>query len=689
MAKPAKSQRRADAAPTLQSVPTPVPAAELIKSDSRPSLAKALTPKILLDSTPADWLMNLPAERRHLLLLGAFAVAVFFPYLGAVGFWDPWEVHYGEVARSMIVRQDYVHPYWESAYFFSKPVGSLWMMVLGLLAAGVNDPARGTAVYTEWWVRSIFATVAVGGVLMTYLMVGRTISRRAGIWAAIILATSPIYFLLARQTVPDMPFVVFNTAAVGCLMLAIFEKEYVQDGWLYAFYALMGVATLTKEFLGVALPGMAMLFYLMLSGDWRILARVRLLTGALITALVCGPWIITMSFFDGKDDEGNTFFYRFFIHDQLKRLGEGVHTTTPNTTFVYFAEQMGFGFFPWVATWPGVIASAFGAPGLTRARTRKEKARLFVIGWAITTFVLFAFSVTKFHHYDFPTIPALAILAGLWIEDVLEQGVSKFALPLICGLALFGMVAQNIAMDGKHLTDLFVYNYDRPYPSKEVNSQVVFSALFIVAPVVSLLGVPQIRRWLAAPDGTWLLGVRDRLDSAGKGLQAMLVGFLGLLTRGWAWLMRLIGVRKPVVEEPEDRLYIVGALAMLAVCFAVYTSSYHWRKLSVHWTQRDLFWEYHQMSRTDEPIGAYQMNWRGETFYSRNLVRQLKEVGELKDYVAQPGRQWLLVEQGRLAGMKTSIGQGYDVRVVDKANNKFALVVVSKAGSGDSTSLGR
>jgi hypothetical protein len=38
-------------------------------------------------------------------------------------------------------------------------------------------------------------------------------------------------------------FVVFNTAAVGCLMLAIFEKEYVQDGWLYAFYALMGVAT--------------------------------------------------------------------------------------------------------------------------------------------------------------------------------------------------------------------------------------------------------------------------------------------------------------------------------------------------------------------------------------------------------------------------------------------------------------
>ena len=57
-----------------------------------------------------------------LLLVGlcAFAALLFVPWLGATGFWDPWEPHYGEVARDMIARGDYIHPWWESAYFFSN-----------------------------------------------------------------------------------------------------------------------------------------------------------------------------------------------------------------------------------------------------------------------------------------------------------------------------------------------------------------------------------------------------------------------------------------------------------------------------------------------------------------------------------------------------------------------------------------
>jgi 4-amino-4-deoxy-L-arabinose transferase-like glycosyltransferase len=667
MARSAKAERQAKDAsgdPALAVAGGPV-------DPARPSLARALTPNILLDSTPAEWLMKQPAQRRHLLLLAAFGALIFFPYLGAVGFWDPWEVHYGEVARSMIVRQDYVHPYWESAYFFSKPVGSLWMMVVGQLIAGVNDPARGTAVYTEWCVRSIFAAVAIGGLLMIYMGVSRTISRRAGIWAAVIMATSPIYFLLARQTVPDMPFVCYCSASIACLMIALFEKERVQDGWLVAFYALMGVAVLTKEFLGIILPGGAMLLYLLLSGDWHLLARLRLIMGTAIVLLVAGPWITVMSFFPGKDDESNSFAYRFFIHDQFKRAGVdptrmelvgGVHTTTPNTTFVYYIEQLGFGLFPWMAALPGALARILSRTGLTSAKTRREKAQLFVIAWTISSFVLFAFVATKFHHYDFPVVPPLAILMGLFIEDVLEEGVAKFAVPLLVGLALFGMVAQNLAMEPKHLTDLFVYNYERPYPKKEVDeailfslgrtnvtSQMVFIAIFVAGPVMSLLGVTEIRRWFRAATAKWIPSNRG-----------------------------------PISEEPADRLYIVGAITLVAVCFAVFVSSYHWRKLSVHWTQRDLFWEYTHESDPSEPVAAYQMNWRGETFYSRNLVRQLKEVGELRDFIAQPGRQWVLVEQGRLAGMKSSIGSGYDVRVVDKSNNKFALVVVAKSSGSPS-----
>ncbi len=75
------------------------------------------------------------------------------------------------------------------------------------------------------------------------------------------------------------------------------------------------------------------------------------------------------------------------------------------------------------------------------------------------------------------------------------------------------------------------------------------------------------------------------------------------------------------------------------------------------------------------------MNWHGETFYSRNKTVQLKEANDLKEFVSGQGKHWVLVEQARLQGMKSTIGSAYDVRIIDKNNNKFVLTVVSKAGT--------
>ena len=68
-------------------------------------------------------------------LLGLF---LFLPALGSVGLWDPWETHYAEVAREMIARHDFVYPHWGSAYFYSKPVLTLWMIAAGLLLVGAE-----------------------------------------------------------------------------------------------------------------------------------------------------------------------------------------------------------------------------------------------------------------------------------------------------------------------------------------------------------------------------------------------------------------------------------------------------------------------------------------------------------------------------------------------------------------------
>src|SRR5512146_734922 len=126
----------------------------------------------LLTALARRW-CALPEEWRGVGVVVAFASVVFLPRLGAVGLWDPWEPHYAEVAREMIVRDDYVFPYWESAYFFSKPALAMWMSALAMKVAGVGwrglppgsvaggPTPSGLSAYTEWAVRLPVAVAAI------------------------------------------------------------------------------------------------------------------------------------------------------------------------------------------------------------------------------------------------------------------------------------------------------------------------------------------------------------------------------------------------------------------------------------------------------------------------------------------------------------------------------------------------
>jgi hypothetical protein len=100
-----------------------------------------------------------------------------------------------------------------------------------------------------------------------------------------------------------------------------------------------------------------------------------------------------------------------------------------------------------------------------------------------------------------------------------------------------------------------------------------------------------------------------------------------------------------------------------ALVFALWFNWGHWVDLSHHWTQRDQFWRYYTNRRPGEPMASFLMNWRGETFYSRNQVKQIKDnanVGMFK-YAAQPGREWALVEHARLGILKGAVGPDKNV----------------------------
>ena len=47
-------------------------------------------------------------ERQAILLVLLFGVLLYIPFAGSYGLWDPWETHYGEVARQMTARGDFI-----------------------------------------------------------------------------------------------------------------------------------------------------------------------------------------------------------------------------------------------------------------------------------------------------------------------------------------------------------------------------------------------------------------------------------------------------------------------------------------------------------------------------------------------------------------------------------------------------
>lgn len=107
---PAEVPPSAEAPPPV--APQPPVSAQQAPAPRVESFVETLLGKNLYEEGWVKRWMQVPVTLRVVSLMAAFSSFLFLPYLGAVGLWDPWETHYGEVARMMVERNDYVFPWW-------------------------------------------------------------------------------------------------------------------------------------------------------------------------------------------------------------------------------------------------------------------------------------------------------------------------------------------------------------------------------------------------------------------------------------------------------------------------------------------------------------------------------------------------------------------------------------------------
>jgi len=660
-------------------------------------------------------------------------------------------------------------------------------------------------------VRLPFALFGALGLVMTWWMLARLVSRRVAWLAFAIIATCPLYCLVARQAITDMPMVAALMGAVACFAMAVhagdeplapitrrgrlvIDAHHVfllclglftlwqagyyalyflanpklapglrvwQPGpilgggmvlalfgfalwslylrpvrtrgqvWMYWFYFLIGVSVLGKGPPGIGLAGAICLFYLVLTGRWRLLGKLEILRGILITVLVAVPWHLAMWFRDGR-----AWAREYFIYHMLERVAEGVHGE--RGTFDYYSSILGVGMWPWIALLPAALVAALVYP---RRDDRTGHIRLLVGIWAIVGTALFAITRTKFHHYILPVVPALAILIAFWIDDLLARRTGRALLAVLIGAVLSLLVTRDLLGEPKQLIELFIYRYDRPWPGGppwQVDlSGPIFAFGLLAAAALVIFALPWRRArvaGLAAVIATGLgfslwasngymgaaaphwgqrelhrtyyrlrqihgveikyWSLRDLADQWG-GPPADLEVATVLPDRFRPGLAMTVRLLVPGAGIPGDKIELHGQVASTGEDrFSIAIPAAERQKLA------DLVTRGRKQGRGAHPpwmqvdadrLIAWQLNWRGENFWSSGEI-----YGETDDtrtvfintdnkeflkYLKEPSRQgrtfYVITEAGRASGLKTVLPTQRardSVETLDTSCNKFTLL---------------
>lgn len=339
-------------------------------------------------------------QNRYALWLLLLAVLLFFPGLGTRDLWAPVEPRYAEIARVMFTKGEWIVPMINGDLYTDKPILYFWLV---LIASNIVGSVN------EWTVRLPAGLGALGLVLTTYVIGKEFFNARIGFIAGAVLASSARVIWEARWAHVDMLFVFFLTLAMYFAARAILNKGSRSE--MLAAYALMALAVLTKGLIGVVLPGLIFLSFVIIKRDWWLLLQARLPSGILVFLLVAAPWFVWVnSATDGK------WFEDFIYVHHIQRYTAGVGHRQP---FYYYFTTLPLDFLPW---------TAFAMPALYTYKLERNSVNnpvfLLFFLWFAIVFLFFSLSDTKRDLYLLPLFPPLALFVGVYIDDLVTGKVS-------------------------------------------------------------------------------------------------------------------------------------------------------------------------------------------------------------------------------------------------------------------------
>lgn len=362
-------------------------------------------------------------------LLVILLVAIcWFGTLDMRGLFSPDEGRYAEIPREMLASGDWITPRLNDLKYFEKPPLQYWLTAIAFALFGQE----------EWTARLAPAVLGFMALLMVLYTGGKLIDPRAGAIAALVLASCWAFYLSSQFLTLDMTLSAFLTFALCAFMLAqrhdVAEKH--RSGWMMCAWVSLAMAFLSKGLIALVLPGLALVTYSLWTRDFAVWQRLRIATGSCLFIALVAPWLVAVQL------ENTEFFHFFFIREHINRFALSGHSR-PGAWWYYIPVVL-LGTLPWT---PSLIQAVIEKNSPLRSWTAPAttfSAAKFCVAWTLSTVVFFSLSQSKLPAYIVPVLPAIALLLGSWLRDLLPRKIVVPAWTSLLAGALLVVVFLNI-----------------------------------------------------------------------------------------------------------------------------------------------------------------------------------------------------------------------------------------------------
>lgn len=400
----------------------------------------------------------------YLFILIVISAFLLFFSLGNRPLLSSGEARASEIACEMMQSGNYLIPHLNEEVLLTKPPLFHWIIIMCYKMFGVAE-----------FVSRIPS--ALSGMLVVVLVYFLGLSfwpssvekGGKGFIAGLLLLTSPLFFWSARCARIDCMLLFYITAALFCFWKGYKAKLHAKL-WFLGWFLFMGLGTLAKGPVGIAVPLITVLLFLMCVRKLYVLKKLNWLWGLLLFSLIVFPWYAIIYFIVPPTKSG-----LFFVQQNQAWFSGGGEWYKG---YVYFVHLF-LGFLPWSIALPTAFYVLW-----KDIKLKRDETKIFLGIWFIVVFFIFFFFGKKVSRYILPLYPAIALITADIIGDrkTLLRSISF----VLTGLWIFIIVGINTLGLYKALIDpeLFLI----------IQQHISICNITLIGLLIIVLGIYGIRR---------------------------------------------------------------------------------------------------------------------------------------------------------------------------------------------------